>query len=237
MSLALHRIRNGLRHPRKSLEYVLLGSAKFKLIYGPEQLRDTCDQWKPVNTLEHHMTSATDIHEHLATLWMLAVEYRCLRVLELGTRSAESTIALLLAAKRNGGQVTSIDTDACLEARRAIARLNLTDYWSFIQQNDLQVDWRLPIDFLFVDTSHAFEQTFKELERFEPHIVDGGIIVMHDIVTYPTCHDAIMQYIDGRADLRLYRYLNNNGLAIIFKGNPRIGNQQGQQSSLPNSGL
>jgi predicted O-methyltransferase YrrM len=233
-------IGSGLRNPRKSLEYLLLGPQKFKLLYifyseylllGPQkfkllymtrELKDTCYGWKPTDTLEDHMTSMTDIHEHLITLWMLAVEHGFLRVLELGTRTGESTIALLLAAKRNGGHVTSIDMDACVAARQAVEKLNLSDYWTFMQHDDLQVGWNEPIDLLFVDTSHTYEQTLKELEKFEPHVLEGGIIVMHDIVHDPPVDQAIMNYIKERSGLRLYRYLNNNGLAIIFKGKSRV---------------
>jgi predicted O-methyltransferase YrrM len=239
----------GLRNPRKSLEYLLLGPQKFKLLYifyseylslGPQkfkslyltpEFRDTCYRWKPTDALEDHMTSITDIHEHLATIWMLAVEHGFQRVLELGTRKGESTTALLLAAKQNNGHVTSIDIDACLDARQAVEKLNLSDYWTFMQHDDLQVEWTEPIDLLFIDTSHTYEQTLKELEKFEPHVREGGTIIMHDIVADPPVHDAIMHYITGRNGLRLYRYINNNGLAIIFKGKSRVAHPQQLQSS------
>ena len=227
----LRRIGKGLRHPRQGLAYVLVGKVKFELLYGPKPweihrfnmiTRETCFIWKPVGTLEEHMTGVTDIHEHLATLHMFTVEHDFRGVLELGTSMGESTIALLLAVRRIGGHVTSIDMNPCLEARQAVERLGLSVNWTFKQGDDLQVEWREPIDLLLIDTSHKYEHTLKELEKFEPHVREGGMILMHDIVSFPEVNNAMTQYVKGRNDLRPYRYLNNNGLGIIFKGGSRI---------------
>ncbi|MBT9148535.1 MAG: hypothetical protein DDT32_02310 [Syntrophomonadaceae bacterium] len=40
---------------------------------------------------------------------------------------------------------------------------------------------------------------------------------MHDIVVFPDVLRAINDYLVGRDDLQLYKYFNNNGLAVIFK--------------------
>jgi len=163
------------------------------------------------------MIKPTDIHEHLATLFMLTVELNLKTIVELGTGPGESTIALLYAAKQIGGKVNSIDTDPCLEAKEKIKALGLQEYWTFIQGDDLKVEWNKPIDHLFIDTSHTFNQTIRELEKYEPYVNYGGIITIHDIVGYPEVLQAINSYIKDRTDLRLYKYFNNWGLGIIFK--------------------
>jgi predicted O-methyltransferase YrrM len=94
--------------------YLLLGREKFFFLS-----RETCFFWKADrnNPLELRMTKPTDIHEHLATLFMLTVEFNLKRIVELGTKEGESTVALLQAAKQINGKVVSMDIDPCIKAK------------------------------------------------------------------------------------------------------------------------
>jgi len=85
------------------------------------------------------MVQPTDIHEYLQTLYLLNVELNLKNILELGTRTGESTITLLLATKELGGTMTSVDIDSCLEAKDKIKQMNLEKYWNFIQTEDLSL--------------------------------------------------------------------------------------------------
>ena len=85
------------------------------------------------------MVQPTDIHEYLQTLYLLNVELNLKNILELGTRTGESTITLLLATKELGGTMTSVDIDSCLEAKDKIKQMNLEQYWNFIQTEDLSL--------------------------------------------------------------------------------------------------
>jgi len=211
-------ILRGVRNPRKAMLYLLLGHEKFFLLSETVN-RDTCYSWKanPNNPLESHMTKPTDIHEHLTTLFMLTVEFNLRRIVELGTREGESTVALLQAAKQINGKVLSIDIDPCLRAKKLIRKYGLQKYWKFIQADDLAVKWDKPIDHLFIDTTHTFNQTLRELEKYEPLVRLGGIITMHDIGSSQGVLSAITKYMQNRKDLAFYKYLNNNGLGVIFK--------------------
>jgi predicted O-methyltransferase YrrM len=217
MSLRSEILR-GMRSPRKVMLYLLLGHEKFFLLSETVN-RDTCYSWKANqnNPLEIHMTKPTDIHEHLATLFMLTIEFNLKRIVELGTREGESTVALLQAAKQINGKVFSIDIDPCLRAKRLIQKYELQKYWEFTQADDLKMKWSTPIDHLFIDTSHTFDQTLRELEKYEPYVRHGGIITMHDIVSSQGVLSAITKYLENRDDLAFYKYFNNNGLGVIFK--------------------
>jgi len=208
-------IRSVVRDPRKALAWVVLRPEEYGRVFG--ELKDTCNQTVAVNLLEKHMTKDTDIHEHLLTLYMLTVERRLGRILELGTRTGESTVALLLAARDVEGSVTSVDIDPCLEAKRNIRESGLDKYWTFIQADDLPVQWSSPIDHLFIDTSHTFEQTLRELQKYEPYVVSGGIVTLHDTVSNPEVLRAIRLYAMDKPHLKVYQYFNCNGLAVIIK--------------------
>ncbi len=212
-------IKKGLLNPRETLLYLVLGSRRYKIYQHNSTLNTdyTGFNMEPQNILEKHMTKPTDICKHLATLYMLTCEFNLKTIVELGTRSGESTIALLEAAKRVGGQVYSIDIDPCQEAKRIVKQYGFEKYWIFIQDDDLKIEWNKTIDHLFIDTVHTFEHTLKELKKYEQFVRNGGILTMHDIVTYPEVLRAINHYVSDRKDLHLYKYFDNNGLAVIFK--------------------
>jgi len=203
---------------RSFMLLILLGREKRKVAEQALLEYKNLSQFYPSNTLETYMQTPTDIWEHLATLYMLTIELDLKTVLELGTAEGKSTVALLQAVQKIGGKVYSIDINPCLEAREAIRKYGLLDHWIFIQENDLQMEWKKNIDHLFIDTTHKFQQTINELKKYEPYVRDGGIITMHDIISFPEVMKAIHEYLRNRNDLRLYKYLHNNGLAIIFKG-------------------
>jgi predicted O-methyltransferase YrrM len=175
-------------------------------------------RFKPANPLETLLTKPSDIWQHLTTLNMLTVELNLKRTLELGTAEGESTVALLYAARQIGGTVHSIDINPCSDARQLIEKLGLQSHWDFTQADDMQVDWNEKIDHLFIDTSHRFDHTLAELKKYEPYVREGGIITLHDIVSFPPVMAAVNEHLKNRSDFRICKYLNNNGLAVIFKG-------------------
>jgi predicted O-methyltransferase YrrM len=215
--MQISRVWLAFREPRHALAYLVLGSQKCRLLREKEREEESIARLNPSTPLEERMVKRTDIRDHLATIYMLTVELNLRTVLELGTRGGESTIALLEAAKSIGGIVHSVDIEPCVDTRQRINDYGLAAWWNFIQSDDLALDWRTPIDHLFIDTSHSFEHTCKELAKFEPLVNVGGAITLHDIVSVPEVEKAVQHYCVGRRDLRIYRYYNNNGLAVIFK--------------------
>jgi predicted O-methyltransferase YrrM len=167
--------------------------------------------------LHDRILARTDISEHLTTLFMLVVEHGLHEVLELGTRTGESTIALLLAVKEIGGRVHSIDIDECPVAHARIDAAGLGHWWHFIRGDDMATEWIQPVDMLFVDTDHTFGHTLAELRKFEPFVSGHGVVVMHDSVHAPAVRDAAMHYFSGRTDVRIYEYINNNGLLVVCR--------------------
>jgi len=83
--------------------------------------------------------------------------------------------------------------------------------------HDLALDWTEPIDHLFIDTSHRYAPTTEELRKYEPFVVPGGVMTLHDTTSYPAVWRAVEEVVGGRSDLRVFRYYHNNGLAVIEK--------------------
>lgn len=213
----ISKIKSGLKNPRKGLEYIILGRKNYQKL-NDTAVSHSCFIVKDVSSpLEFQMIQSTDIHEHLQTLHLLTIELDLKNILELGTRTGESTIALLLAAKKINGKVTSVDIDSCISAKENVKKLKLDSHWNFIQSDDLKLDWDKQIDHLFIDSSHTYEQTISELNKFEPFVRKGGLITFHDIISFPPVLDAINDFISDRTDLRFYKFFHNNGLGILRK--------------------
>lgn len=206
------------RQVRRGILQLLFGGKARDCLEKSLQEFTNLSRFSPTSVLETYMKQPSDIWEHLATLYMLTVEFDLKTILELGTAEGESTIALLQAAYKIEGKVYSIDINPCETARQAIQNSGFLDRWSFIQSDDLRVKWEREIDHLFIDTSHEFQHTLKELEKYEPYVREGGVITLHDIVAFPSVMRAIDEYLKDRKYLRLYKYLHNNGLVVIFKG-------------------
>jgi predicted O-methyltransferase YrrM len=205
-----------LQDPKKGLEYLLLGEKNYNILHNLNE--HSCFTIQNTESpLESQMIQPTDIHEHLQTLHMLTVELNLRNILELGTRTGESTVALLLAAKELDGKMTSVDIDPCNEAKYKVRKLGLDPYWSFIQEDDLKLNWEGQIDHLFIDTSHTYEHTMAEFKKFEPFVRKGGLITLHDIISHPPVLAAINDFISKRNDVRFYKFFHNNGLGIIRK--------------------
>jgi predicted O-methyltransferase YrrM len=159
----------------------------------------------------------TEIAAHLPTLFILTKELKLSRVLELGVESGNSTIALLEAASQINGHVWSIDIRACEEAGALVRRCGLESYWTFIQGNDLAVEWKEPIDHLFIDSHHIYPHTLAELNKFEPFVSPGGLISLHDSFSFPGVNRAVRKYFEGRRDITIYEYRNSHGLLLLRK--------------------
>lgn len=129
----------------------------------------------------------SDIQEYLPFLHETARSYGKVRVLELGARAGNSTLAFLAAAEAVDGHVTSVDIDRVTD-RPEMRRLSGHPRWSFIHGDDTDeaVRERLPaeVDVLFIDTSHEYEHTLAELRMHMPRVAPGGVALFHDTNLY-----------------------------------------------------
>jgi predicted O-methyltransferase YrrM len=162
---------------------------------------------------------ASDISYHLPTLLLLVLEFDLKNIVELGTRTGNSTLTLLEAAKHVGGRVLSIDIDPCLEAKRRVREANLAHLWTFIQGHDLHLESNRifqPIDLLLIDTNHLYEYTVQELKKYGSHLRSGSWIVLHDYVSFPGVNRAVEEFIKNLpSNPTFYPFVHLNGLALL----------------------
>ena len=132
----------------------------------------------------------SDVQEYLPFLHKTAHSYERVRVLELGARQGNSTLAFLSAALMVSGSVVSVDVDPVADFSEGMLRWRDCPWWTFIQGDDMDVTVQslLPAqcDVLFVDTSHEYGHTLAELRAYMPRVAPGGVALFHDTRIFGT---------------------------------------------------
>lgn len=118
----------------------------------------------------------SDIRGHLTRFVTLVETLDAQRVCELGVRTGVSTVAWLEGLRRTGGQLYAVDIDPCPIRHRQL---------TFVQGDDCDeaVVAQIPdeLDIVFVDSSHLYVHTQREIELYAPKLAGGGCIVFHDV--------------------------------------------------------
>ena len=163
----------------------------------------------------------SDINDHLPLLRELASV--CDSVVELGTRSGNSTVAFLAAQPK---KLRCIDLNFKLldvdHLRPLVAKKTR---WSLVTGNTLKFNPAdIPeCDLLFIDTLHTYSQITHEL-TFAPRVKRH--IAIHDVVLFgdrgehrePGITKAILEFLEsteGRNWRVSHFATNNNGVAML----------------------
>ena len=132
----------------------------------------------------------SDIQEYLPFLYEQARSRPGARVLELGARRGNSTLAFLAGAAESGGHVWSCDVENVLRYPDGIGPWRDSPHWTFVRGDDMHPSVRaaLPagVDVFFLDTSHEYEHTLAELRAYMPRVAPGGVALFHDTRIFGT---------------------------------------------------
>lgn len=126
----------------------------------------------------------SDISDHLVMLFTESLYVKPQLIVELGTRGGESTSVLESVAKLSGAYFVCVDIKDCSSVLRYERSI-------FFQGDDIAFashfqTWctdrgvRPVIDVLFIDTSHKYEHTYQEIEKWFPFVGENGRIFLHD---------------------------------------------------------
>lgn len=123
-----------------------------------------------------------DIGEHLEYIHDVAVGCNAQIIVELGPARGISTSALLAAAEITGGTVWSCD----IVDHTVFPEVLHHPLWTYVIANDLDVvdDCPRPIDLLFIDSEHTYDQTLAEMRAYIPLVRSGGYVIMHDTTVW-----------------------------------------------------
>lgn len=120
-------------------------------------------------------------------------------IVEIGSFKGRSTACLGLGARRKGTKIFAIDTFAGngKDFTRGDQYLEKQYFDQFVNNmkkaglknvipirgfsHEIGRAWKLPIDLLFIDGSHLYEDVKLDFELFFPYVKPGGLVLFHDV--------------------------------------------------------
>ena len=129
-------------------------------------------------------------------------------------------IALGVREANCNGKLWCVDTETrFLEiARENLARVGLGEQVEFLcgQSMDSAVLAKLPaeIDIVFIDTSHLYEDTCKELDIYSKRLSADGCIILHDTISWPGVRRAVGNIWDRFQSLT-FATEGSNGVTVL----------------------
>ena len=114
-------------------------------------------------------------------------------IVEIGSWKGKSTTCLSLGSKAGAGtHITAIDphtgssehgdVDTYSEFLENIKRNGVNDIVEPLRDYSHNVGkkWDKPVELVWIDGAHEYEYVLQDLEIWEPHLIDGGVIAFHD---------------------------------------------------------
>lgn len=124
----------------------------------------------------------------------LVLLYEPTAVLETGTNLGYSGARIANALRQLGGErmLYTIDPVPCDHLFNAMACRDRVTYLQGVSQ-EVRIPEGVSFDMLFLDSDHRYTTIARELERFEPLLVEGGVMVLHDSVFFDGVALAVRQ--------------------------------------------
>jgi predicted O-methyltransferase YrrM len=115
-------------------------------------------------------------------------------IVEIGSFLGRSTVSFALGCVGTAKHIYAIDLfegdddiygsgDFMDRFIQNICTCGVESYVTPIKKHSLEVakTWNKPIDILFIDGSHTYEDVKADFEAFYPYVNKGGVIAFHDI--------------------------------------------------------
>jgi len=156
-------------------------------------------------------------------LGQLAAARRSGVVLEIGSFIGWTTAHIACGLRHAGadGRVHYLEFDrAYLERATATLRSLGLASWTVPHHGDSldpAVQARLPraADIIFIDTTHAYEQTRAEIAHYRTRLGVGGCLVLHDSVSLPGVRRAVFEVRD-EFEMCTFATERSNGVTVMF---------------------
>jgi predicted O-methyltransferase YrrM len=149
-------------------------------------------------------------------LYWLAWASRARRIVELGATPGTSTIALTMALRHvGGGHLWSCDIAPLSAEYVTNCGFPIDGFdWTRVSPKtaaEFGREWSGgPVDLIYLDASHTFEDTAAEIEAWFPHLREGGLFVFHDVeACRATVFTAISEAMRRRGCCLEYHHFND----------------------------
>lgn len=116
-------------------------------------------------------------------------------IVEIGSFKGRSTACLAYGCIGSNKHIYAIDTfqgndvdfhhrNFFGEFKSNLEKRGLMNYITPLKGTSVHFaeGWGIPVNLLFIDASHQFEDVLADFNAFFPHVVQGGIVALHDVV-------------------------------------------------------
>lgn len=141
-----------------------------------------------------HAKKRTDISDHLISLFKQTIASNPKLIVEIGIRSGESSFVFNRAAIVCDSFLVGVDIDDCSSVYKKMKKRGKR---KFIKGDDIEIGksfqqtmkslkYPTTIDVLFIDTSHLYDHTVKEINTWFPLLSKKCTVIFHDTNLKPT---------------------------------------------------
>ena len=203
------------------------------------------------------LSKNTDFLVQYMGIWEILQQYvlrtNAKKVLEFGTREGYSTRIFANALKATLGHIWTVDI---CEHKMTAEELEGYDNITFIKEDVMKLDWKEPVDILYIDDWHDPYHVYAELDRWA-HL--AKVIMLHDVLQSYELPEGILKGIIHWCAVNYLPFsfypLNGCGLIIIdrkpfdqlypnweiisndeFKKRQEKGNYEGNDNSASSTG-
>jgi len=147
---------------------------RLKVIYIFDSIMNTIDIIK-----KYSNEKDTDISSHLKKMYIYTRDMKPSTIVECGISSGESSSIFSIINLELGSKVIGVDVEVC----NVYSNIH---NGTFIHMDDClyadvyQKQYGANIDVLFIDTSHLYDHTKKEIEKWFPLLSKRAFVMFHD---------------------------------------------------------
>lgn len=152
--------------------------------------------WPAIDSIEGYLISPAQER------WLFRAALALLdgaAIVEIGSYKGRSTCCLAFGCLRSHKRVYAVDTfdgnsrdfferDFFPEFQCNLERCGVSEYVVPLKgtSRDVGRAWSRPINLLFIDGSHVYEDVVEDFTLFFSHLVPGGVLAVHDVIpTWP----------------------------------------------------
>jgi cephalosporin hydroxylase len=133
------------------------------------------------------MQNREDIDEHILTLFSLTLSMKPKKVIELGVRTARSTLPFLYGCRIVGADLVSVDINDISPFMEFPQEWQ--DNWTFVKKDALKFleedfpnIWTDEGNIVYIDDWHDGDHVKRELELIDEFISPRDLIILHDLM-------------------------------------------------------